>query len=403
MPVLDIVDKIFRSRHKSQDRDRNRDRDRDGDRHSRDDMRDKRDGRKDKDGGSSDLDHPAGLGDSKHAVMVSSNTQTPLKADDVIAAFPSSAFSHPSPDPGSKSRKREYEADSNSGTWPKSRSGLIISSTVPSTVMLVPNKERPSIKDPGFFQPPDLSYNKESGVGGVGGFAGDRGIVSHSQQSSDANSLQYPGGAIATQPLSPIAKSSPMHFSVGVMPTTTPPPSSSRPPAFSKQWPPSTGHYNNQYPPPPHPHHHHAHPHSRHQHRKGGPPPLPPHTNTIHIPKPTHYADAYSGPIQPGRVTSGPSHRPPPHHADKQWPWGQPPTHLGHPQPPPYSSDSRSPEAVIPAGARPTSLEVPQNFRVGDVPGSEVRVASPIGSSVGSGLSARSGPSSSYTNYNLPG
>lgn len=402
MPGLDkakeiVVEKIFGYRQKLDSHDRNLDTDR---QHSRDDVCEK--GRnKDKDRGQGGHEQGPGAVDSNRpaAAMVSNITQTPLKgADDVIVEYPSSAFSRPSPDALCKSRKREYEADSNSGTWPKSRSGLVISSTVPSTVTVVPAKERPSIKDPGLFQP---SQQRESSTGSGGGYSADRNGVCHSQQNSDSGGVKYPVGVVGSQPSIPSPKGPP-HFSVRV---TQAPVAVGRP-MFPKQRPgqgPPIPHQNSQYPsgshgtPTSYPH---LHP--RHQ-----PPHLQPglHSHLHPRPKPSQ-SEAYPATLHPQRVTSkGNSHRPTSaphrsHHVDKQWPpapsW---PHHLGpasysHP----YSPISLPPESGVPT-SRPTSLEVPYPVRLSEVPGEEGRMASPIGSSVGSGLSGRSLHPSSQHHY----
>ena len=406
MPVLDkakeiVVEKIFRSRHKTDGQDRERDIDR---QHSRDDVHEK--GRsKDKDRGCSGCDQGPSVADSNRpaAVMVSSITQTPLKgADDVIVEFPPSAFSRTSPDAGCKSRKREYEADSNSGTWPKSRSGLVISSTVPSTVTLVPAKERPSIKDPFFFQPPQpqCKNSPESG----GGYSVERNGLCHSQQNSGSGGVKYPASVPSVQPFVPSSKAPP-HFSVGVMQA---PPLAVGCPVFPKQWPgqgPPNHHQNSQYPRGSHgaPIHSYPHPQPRHQapHLQMGP---HSHLPSGPGPKPTH-SEAYPGTLHPQRVTpktGGNSHRPTSghHRGDKQWPpapsW---PHHVGpltysHA----YSPSCLPPEPGIPT-SRPTSLEVPYPVRLLELPVEEGRVASPVGSSVGSGLSSRSPHSSSQHHY----
>ncbi|KAK7500983.1 hypothetical protein BaRGS_00007863 [Batillaria attramentaria] len=175
------------------------------DKHAGEDVREKvRD--KDRERSRVDREQLSDGGNRNGAVMVSAVTQTPPKGvEDVIVEFPISAFSRTSPDAWGKSRKREYEADSNSGTWPKSRSGSTVVSAVPSTVAMMPAKERPSIKDPFIFEPPQ-PRNSSGGL-----FAVDHNSVRHSQQSSDP-SMKYPVTVAAPQALLP--KPTP-HFSVG--------------------------------------------------------------------------------------------------------------------------------------------------------------------------------------------
>lgn len=400
MPVLDkakeiVVETIFRSRHKTDGQDRERDIDR---QHSRDDVHEK--GRsKDKDRGHSGCDQGPNIADSNRpaAVMVSSITQTPLKgADDVIVEFPTSAFSHTSPDTGCKSRKREYEADSNSGTWPKSRSALVISSTVPSTVTLVLPKDRPSIKDPFIFQPPQCKNSPESG----GGYSVEQNGVCHSQQNSGSGGVKYPASIASAQPFVPFSKAPP-HFSVGVMQA---PSRAVGCPVFPKQRPgqgPPNHHQNFQYPRGSHGAPIHSYPQPRHQapHPQTGP-----HSHLPSGPKPSH-SDAYTATLQPHRVTPNPvgnSHRPTSghHRGDKQW---APAPSWPHSVGPPtyshtYSASCLPPEPGVPT-SRPTSLEVPYPVRLLELPGEEGRVASPVGSSVGSGLSGRSPHSSSQHHY----
>ena len=385
------MDKIFRSRHKSQDRDREGERHRSRiDGHEKDHSKDR-----DRRQGSSEQDEAQDL--KRPVTVVATNTQTPHKGpDNVVVEFSSSAFSCTSPYTDSKSRKREYEADSNSGTWPKSRSGLVISSTVPSTVTLTPAKERPSIKDPCVFQPPQQPRKNSAESGDR--FSVDHSGVCHSQQNSDSSTTKYPVSVATVQPLTASPKSPP-HFSVGVM---QPPSLGTARPVFPKQW---TGHgvgghhQNSQHPKVsnvnpatsyshPHPRHHLPHvPTSSHAH------PVPLRS----APKPSH-PDAYST-LHPQRVTpktrakyprpTSAPHRG--HHGDRQWPpapsWPQgvgPPPHIQPVSPNSLASDaaSRTP--------RPTSLEVPYPIRFGDVPGEETRVASPVGASLGSGLPSQS-------------
>lgn len=421
MPVLDkakeTVEKIFRSRHKSQERDRESERP-----HGGEDVRDKGRG-KDKD---RDRERDRGRGDrSQHdegnrngTVMVSSITQTPPKgAEDVIVEFPASAFIQTSPDVWGKSRKREYEADSNSGTWPKSRSGSTLVSAAPSTVAMMHSKERPSIKDPFFYEPP-LPRNSS------GGFPVDHNGVRHSPQCSDA-SVKYPGTVAA---LHPVPSKPPPHFSVGVMQPSpaVPPTIPSGRPAFHKHGltplgmhVPPVSHHGSQYPPrssqgsanPVHsyPHHNNA----RHQSPHLQPSPhINAQSHPLHLhtagPKPTHPdARIESATLHPTRVTpkSGvKSQRPTSaphrvHPGPPGPPWlNSPPHHLSLPHSHPYPMGSLPSDAI--SAPRPTSLEVPYPARFGDIPGDEPRVASPVGSSVGSGLSGRSSQSSQYQHPN---
>ncbi|KAK7112713.1 hypothetical protein V1264_012124 [Littorina saxatilis] len=383
MPVLDkakeiVVEKLFRARHKSQDRDRGVDR-----QSSRDEVHEK--GRS-KDRGRGERNHGEVMEDSNQPSKVSIVTQTPVKGvDDVIAEFSSSAFSRTSPD--CKSRKREYEVDSNSGTWPKSRSGPVVSSSNVSTVAFMPHKARPSVlRDPFFFQAPlPPQQHEHSGDGGGGlGFV-ERDSVCHSQQNSDCSSSgKFPGG-VGTASQSSVSSPKPSHFTVGLMQA---PPNSGRP-AFSKPWPPPASH-NPQYPNPLRPHPRHTPPRIQ-----TGPHPI--HAGTG--PKPIQ-PDAYPR-SQYSQTPGGKSHRPSSaprrgHNGENQWP---PPPHqpwphqLGphtHPHPHshhyPYSPKPLSPTEAIVRTSRPTSLEVPIPLRFGDVPGEEARVSSPVGASLGSGL-----------------
>ncbi|XP_076459748.1 disks large homolog 5-like [Babylonia areolata] len=381
MPVLDkakeiVVETLFRSRNKSQDRERNSDK-----QYSKDDMvehRSSKDKARRRDV-AEEMKRPV-------SVMVPSVAHG---VDDVLVEFPSPIFSRASPNTDNKSRKREYEADSNNGTWPKSRSGVLISGNVPSTVTLASAKERPSIQDPLIFQPP--SQQRKNSVEGGGGFALEHGGVRHSPQNSTTSSVKYPASTGVVQPFLPSPKSPP-HFSVGVM-------QSAVRPAFPRQWPGHTppSHHHHSHTPRAAPIHSYPHPHPCQQPPPHAKPGLSSHPLPLHSgPKPLH-ADLYPATLHPQRVTpkvGGRSHRPASaphrgHNADRQWP-PPPPPHPSWPQPAASPSLSRHypPKAHFPDAAitthRPTSLEVPTSsqFRFGE----EGRVASPVELSVGSGM-----------------
>ncbi|RUS73670.1 hypothetical protein EGW08_018576, partial [Elysia chlorotica] len=175
----------------------------------------------------------------------------------VIAEFPNNPaalYSHAAEgannDRYSKSsRKREIELDSNSGTWPKTRSQQAPSTCGPPTVIALPGhkavKTRPSIRE--VFYGPASSEAASQGV-----------TVHHSAQNSDSsikypNTCGYPSAAAAASAFSPATSPSsaagpvnsslvsssvqntslslsqtskaPSHFTVGIMhgPGHTPP------------------------------------------------------------------------------------------------------------------------------------------------------------------------------------
>ena len=309
------------------------------------------------------------IDNSLSPVMVNSNTQTSSnKNGDVIAEFSPTNFTKTTPDMNGKSRKREFEVDSNSGTWPKSRSGIMITAggtVVPSTVT-VPQRERPSIKDPNFFQPP-VSHKG----------SGDRGGVYHSKQGSDSSGVHYPANVsspMSPQTLTPSPKSS---FTVRVSTST----SSNRDPIprhLLSHTPPHIQY--SHYPPP----HHPPHPRQPPAYHKTG------HSSKYMDPRgpvPLHHHHGAGSKGDGYRHR----HRPPPERPQPISPVS-PPTH-------PYSPTSLSPDSSFPG--RPPSLDVSRSFQAVGRVAEDLRVGSPVGSSVGSGLSSRSaGPaSSSYTNY----
>ena len=311
---------------------------------------------------------------------VSSVTQTPLReTDDVIVEFPPSAFVPTSPNAGCKTRKQDLEAESSSGTWPKSRTGLVISSNVPSTVTCTPAKERPSIKDPCFFQPPAQQGTESTDRSG-----GTQMIP---------NDLMK-GPVSVSQPFIPSSKEPP-HFSVRV---SQGPSLAVVHPTFPKQWPghgpasqqsrafqsPRLQTYPNPQP---------LHPPPRFQ---TGPPALtapPPFVPRSSSSVSTHPATFHPQLVTPRATVR--SVRPAfplsrdqladKWHLAPSWPY-----HLG---PPPHPQ-SLSPKSLSPEGgtrtARPVSLEVPYPVRFRDMPREEMRVGSPVGMPVGTGLSGRS-------------
>lgn len=256
------------------------------------------------------------------------------------------------------------------------------SGVVPSTVSILPVKERPSIKDPFLFEPP----HQHNGNG--------HNSVRHMQQNSDS-SVKYPVTVAAPQPVIP---SKTTHFSVGIMqtpntmvsPLVVGRPSFPRPPLNAQiVYCASGDNYNSHYQKTtqtPLRTVHYTTPHSHHQPRTC--------TNSSgqsSFPKP-EYIDPRleSSPVQPVHKTGFKSHHPSPaprygQNIEKPWPVTWIPSAPHHPH---------SPHDV--PTARPISLEVPYTLHYGDVSGdsADARVASPVGSSIGS--SVRSCQSSQY-------
>ncbi|XP_012942918.1 uncharacterized protein LOC106012976, partial [Aplysia californica] len=226
VPMLDKakekVEKILRSRHRSQEREK-----------EAEEKKDKHDGGVEESGGQLP---PRGVGSgfepgvnssnsggskSQHKPVEDCSTQVNLPStENVIAEFPNNTVyaqvggaSNPSPHgqplappppdllsrvPKSP-RKRELELDSNSGTWPKSR-GQGQSSSGPPTVVFPPGhkpfKDRPSIRDV-FYASPDV-------LGGGASLYEQRTVstgptIHHSSQNSDS-SIKYPNTGFPPPP-----------------------------------------------------------------------------------------------------------------------------------------------------------------------------------------------------------
>lgn len=422
MPVLDkakeTVEKIFRSRHKSQDREQVCERDH---QHGEDKIPEKekdKDHHRDRERGHNKREMEE-KGREVGVRLVSSVTQTAHLGPDDDGENPALALSKTSPEPWGRSRKREYEENSNSGTWPKSRSGPSINCAVPSTVSVTPAKERPSIKDPFLFEPP----KSRDGRGCSGGYSLSHNGMHHVQQNFEST-LKCPVTVTAPQPLSS-PKSAP-HFCVGMI--QTPPTASSGSGVRStsgvrSSFPPKSvhsptaHHVSSCYPknsqPNPHPIHPYSHSHPHHRHP---PPHVHPVSHSLTQPQslPSHSGPKYVFPdprVEPAtqHMTAKPAvkpQRPTPtqqrvYHTEKQWlpssHWFPPHYHVGSPQS--YPVHPVSPECAV--AARPASLEVPYPIRHGDLPleSLEAKLPSPAGSSVGLGLSGRSSQSSQHQHH----
>ncbi|KAL8565502.1 hypothetical protein ACOMHN_049478 [Nucella lapillus] len=373
MPVLDmVVDKIFRSRNKSTERAFSTDR-----QYSRDDMHDEHCGEKDMD--------MCGDGPGKTArpgsAMASVSTQTPppLLAKDSQMVNHSSRPFDPGrpPDARFSPYKRDLEADSNNGTWPKSRSAVVITSTVPSTVTLAPSKERPSImNDPSFFEPPPpQQYGAETR---------DQYVVGDHLCHSDQENLKSSGGGVAApQPLIPSSKS---HPSFSVRMTQGPSLAVVRP-TIPRPWPrPGPPNYQQSSQHSRYPQDARSIPcHSPHVWR---PPPPHPHPNPQYYPYPRQAvpksgnARAFPGSPPPQQIIPrvAPSHSP---YGEKSPP---PSAVSGRPShPPPYSPSSLSPEDGVHTG-RPPSSEMHYSAEFSDTSGEDSRPVSSVGSPISAGM-----------------
>ncbi|XP_076455476.1 disks large homolog 5-like isoform X2 [Babylonia areolata] len=372
MPVLDIVvDKIFRSRNKSAERAFSAERHCSGD----------------------DVwcDESPGHGVDKMVRPMSAMATVATQTPPPIVAPEAQTVKHPSRpfDPGRADTrfapyKRDHEADSNNGTWPKSRTSVVITSTVPSTVTLAPSKERPSImNDPSFFQPPPQQYT--TGADTRDQHAADRLDPCH----SEAGGVKSPSRVVSPQPMIPSCRAPPS-FSVRM---TQGPSLAVVRPTIPRPWPrpgPPNYQQSSQHsrhpqdapslpchsphvwrPPPPHPHAQYYPPHPRQ--------PVPRNSN----------CRSYPGSPPPQQIIpkAGPNHNPYSEKSPPGLPMSGRPSH-----PPPYSPTSLSHEDGVRGRAVPSEGRYSVEFS--DLSGEESRPASSMGSPVGVGMPPHLPPSS---------